>query len=273
MKKRLLSQPDSSRRLWDNDNFSSLIIMGMRTGMLAAKFILSIFVARYMGLEELGIYGLIVGASGTIQSVLRGGVFATLSRNVVHQSLVELIHDLRHYLTGILLLYVLLTPVAMLAGWQFGQPVVAVLALVVILTEHLALDSYVLINNLQRPKLANFLFSLQSASWIYLFVVLAFFFESLRSIETLLGFWMGGGIVALTIPAVLARRWPWREGTAKKMKLQWYVQKLKISSKLYFADVTGVLNHYMDRYIVTIFLSLEMTGLFLAGRNRHLEPD
>lgn len=67
-------------RLADNDTFSSLAIMGMRVGMLVAKFILSIFIVRYMGLRELGLYGLIVGASGISQAVLRGGIFDDLPR-------------------------------------------------------------------------------------------------------------------------------------------------------------------------------------------------
>src|SRR5690606_14272117 len=79
-------------RVWDEDTFSSLTIMTIRVAMLLAKFALSVFIARYMGLAELGVYGLIVGAAATVQTVLRGGVLPLLARDAVHQSLPEITH-------------------------------------------------------------------------------------------------------------------------------------------------------------------------------------
>lgn len=251
------------KRLSDNDTLSSLTIMSMRFGMLAAKFILSIFMVRYMGLKELGVYGLIVGASGIIQAVLRGGVFLIICRDAVHQSRFELMHDLRHYVSGVLALYLILSPVAFVAGEFWGVPVIAILALCVFLTEHLAFDAYVLINNLQYPKLANFIYSLQSAVWIYLFVICAFFYEPFRSLETLLAFWTSGGLIALAIVVWLSRDWPWKKVCAAKWDAGWYVKKIRRSAKLYFADVLGVMNYYLDRYIVSLFLSLEITGIYV----------
>jgi glycosyltransferase involved in cell wall biosynthesis/O-antigen/teichoic acid export membrane protein len=259
-----LTKADSLfRRLQDNDTFSSLTIMSMRVGMLAAKFILSIFMARYMGLKEIGIYGLIVGASGTVQAVLRGGIFLLICRDVVRQSRFELMHDLRHYISGILFLYLLLAPVAIICGQYWGEPAVAILILCVFLTDHLAFDSYVLINNLQYPKLANFVYSLQSAVWIYLLVICAVFYEPFRSLKVLLAFWTGGGLMALGIVLWLTRDWPWKKVFSQKLQLQWYLSKMRSSARLYFADVLGVVNYYLDRYIVSLFLSLEMTGIYV----------
>lgn len=237
--------------------------MGIRVAMLAAKFILSIFIARFMGLEDLGIYGLIVGAAATVQTVMRGGLFSLLSRDAVHQSLPELMHHLRHYGVGVIILYLVLIPIILGAGWYFDAPVLAMLALAVFVTEHLTFDTFVLVNNLQYPKLANLIYSLQSASWIYLFVALAFLYPPLRSLEYVLAFWIGGGIVALVIVAWLSRGWPWKKAFSTKMEWDWYPEQIKRSLKLYLADVLGVINYYLDRYIVTLFLSLEMTGIYV----------
>ena len=251
------------KNLLDNDTLSSLGIMGMRVGMLAAKLILSIFMARYMGLKDLGIYGLIVGASSTVQAILRGGIFLLISRDAVRQPRHELMHDLRHYISGIVSLYALLFPAAFIVGKHLGEPLIAVLAVSVFLTEHLAFDGYVIINNLQYPKLANFTYSLQSAIWIYLFVICAFFFETFRSLETLLIFWTCGGLISLGIIMWLARDWPWKTVLSRPIQWQWYMEKMRSALKLYFADVLGVVNYYLDRYIVSLFLNLEMTGVYV----------
>ncbi len=263
MKRILAVAVPISARFWNSDTFSSLSIMGIRVGMLAAKFILSIFIARYMGLEALGIYGLIVGAAGIIQTVLRGGVFTFISRDAVKQPIGEITHHLRHYGTGMVFLYLLLVPVALAAGWHFDDPVLAMLILGVFFTEHISFDVFVIINNLQYSRLANVVFSLQSGAWIYPFVLFAFLYPSLRSLEAVLAFWVGGGLIALAITAWLARGWPWKEAFSRKLELIWYSDKIKKSFKLYLADVLGVVNYYMDRYIVTLFLSLEMTGIYV----------
>ncbi len=257
------TSPTMKQRIWDNETFSSLAIMGMRVGMLAAKFILSLFIARFLGLEELGIYGLIVGASGTVQSIMRGGVFTLLSRDAVHQSLAELTHHLRHYGLGMILVYILMIPVAYGIGWYFDATMLAMLALAVFLTEHLCFDAFVLVNNLQYPKLANFVFTLQSASWIYLYVVLAFLYPSLQTLEAVLSFWIGGGMVAMLLAAWLSRGWPWKKAFGSKLERLWYPEKIKSSFKLYVTDVLSVANYYMDRYIVTLFLNLEITGIYV----------
>lgn len=251
------------KNLWESDTFSSLTIMGMRASMLVAKFILSVFIARFMGLEDLGLYGLIVGASGTLQAIVRGGVFPFLSREAVLQSRAELAHHLRCYGIGILTLYLLLALLAAIAGSYFDKQVLALLILAVIFTEHLAFDSFVLINNLQYPRLANLVYSLQSAIWIYFFVFGAFFNSSFRSLETMMAFWISGGVITLLLTAYLVRNWPWKEAFAQKLEWAWYSGKIRSSFNLYLTEVTGVVNYYLNRYIVTLFLSLEMTGVYV----------
>lgn len=137
------------------------------------------------------------------------------------------------------------------------------LALAVFFTEHFAYDTFMLLNNLQYPKLANFIFTLQSASWIYLYIILSFIFPELHTFETVMSFWLGGGVVALVLTTFLSRKWPWKQTFAKKLELPWYAEKLKSASKIYITDIVVTINYYMDRYIVTAFLSLEMTGVYV----------
>lgn len=251
------------KKIRENDHLSSLVIMSMRSGMLIAKFVLSLFIARYMGLEELGMYGLIVGAAGTVQAFMRGGVFNTLSRDAVHQSPSELTVHLRYYGTGILALYALLIPLCFGIGLYYDRPVFALLILAVFLTEHVSFDIFVLINNLQRQKLANLILSLQSASWIYLYVGLAFFLPSLRTLETLLMFWTGGGLVAIAATVFVFRAWPWKDAFAEKIRLSWYPEKIRASWRLYANEVLINLNLYVDRFLITAFISLEVTGVYV----------
>ncbi len=231
--------------------------------MLVAKFLLTIFIARFMGLEEVGIYGLIVAASGTLQFVLRLGVFNFMARDAVHQTKAELTGHLRHYGTGILCLYILLVPVAYTLGYSFDHTELAMLALAVFVTEHFSFDTFILVNNLHKPKLANILLSIQGASWIYLYIALAFFFPELRTLENVLLFWSIGGAVTIAFALFLTRSWPWAEAFAKPVNWVWYKDTIKNARHIYVADVVGVIALNMDRYLITIFLSLKLTGVYI----------
>lgn len=242
---------------------SSLSIMALRVAMLAAKFILSLFMARYLGLEELGVYGLILGASGTVQALLRLGVFNTLARDAVHQPLVELVGHLRHYGIGVVSIYILLAPAMLFAGDYFGHFETALLVLGVIALEHLAFDIFILTNNLNKPLAANVMLSLQSASWIYLYVILAFFIPSLRTLDTVLMFWMGGGLITVGAAWFATRNWPWKEAWALPLEKAWYLQTIVRSWRLYACDVMAILTVYLDRFLITFFLNLEVAGVYV----------
>ncbi len=251
------------KKIWHRETASTLSIMTIRVGMLAAKFFLTIFIARFMGLEEVGIYGLIVAASGTIQFVLRLGVFNFMARDAVHQTKAELTDHLRHYGTGILCLYILLVPVAYALGYRFDHTELAMLALAVFITEHFSFDTFILVNNLHKPKLANVLLSIQGASWIYLYIILAFFMPELRTLESVLLFWAIGGAATIAFALFLTRAWPWAEAFAKPVNWVWYKETIKNARHIYIADVVTVVTLYMDRYLIAAFLSLKMTGVYI----------
>ena len=242
---------------------SSVMIMGIRVSMLAAKFLLTLFIARFMGLEEVGLYGLIVGASGTVQAIFRMGVFQTLSRDAIHQPQETLVRNLRYYGTGIVSLYAFLACAGFMAGLYFGKPEIALLAILVFLTEHFAFDIFILINNQQKPRIANLLLSLQSASWIYVYVVAAFFIPSLRNLETILFFWIIGGFLTIGFAAWLSRSWEWKKIFAEKFDFNWYKNNIHTSWKLYIGDIVTVMTIYVDRFLISAFLGLELAGVYV----------
>ena len=104
---------------------------------------------------------------------------------------------------------------------------------------------------------------MQGASWIYLYIVLAFFLPELRTLETILLFWSIGGAATFSIALYLTRSWPWQEAFKKPIKWSWYRDTVKKARHIYVADVVTVVALYMDRYLITIFLGLKITGVYI----------
>ena len=239
------------------------LIIGLRGGMLIAKFLLALFIARFIGLDELGIYGLISGAAAVMPVAMRCGVFAKLSRDAVHNEPTLLAKDLRHYASGVFTLYVLIAPVAAAVGWYFGHPELALLALAVAMSEHAITDVVALMTNLDRPGQANVLYALQSAAWIYVFMALALMYPDLRVLNWILAFWIGGSMLALAIAVSLVRDWPWAEAFRRPLQRSWFVRNVRASWRLYISEVVAVLTLYSDRYLLTLFLPLVQVGVFV----------
>jgi O-antigen/teichoic acid export membrane protein len=107
------------------------------------------------------------------------------------------------------------------------------------------------------------LYAFQSAAWIYLYIALAWMLPALRTLDWLLAFWICGSLLALAFAASLTRRWPWTEGFRAPLQWSWFKDNTRASWQLYLSEAVAVLTLYVDRYLVFLFLSLELVGVFV----------
>lgn len=110
---------------------TSLMIIGLRGTALVAKFALTLFIARFIGLEALGAYGLVVGLAAVIPAIASLGLINTLSRNAVTQTLDEVTVILYRYGKLQIAIYGSAIVAALLSAlvwqhWLFAVVVVAI---------------------------------------------------------------------------------------------------------------------------------------------------
>src|SRR3954466_11205554 len=82
-----------------------LIVMAMRASVMAAKFALALFIAHYLDLSSLGLYGLASGAIAIVPVVVNTGMNHLLMRNAVTASPNELTDSMRHHWTFVFSVY------------------------------------------------------------------------------------------------------------------------------------------------------------------------
>lgn len=87
----------TSNTLPSTHTLTSLSIMTLRGLALVAKFALTLFIARFIDLETLGVYGLVAGAAAILPMVAGLGLFHVLSRDAVSQRLDEITRMLHLY--------------------------------------------------------------------------------------------------------------------------------------------------------------------------------
>lgn len=239
-----------------------LVLMSMRALTLVVKFIATLFIAKYIGLDALGVYGLIAAAGIVAPAVLGLGVMPSISRAAVKQPVGDTKNELMRYFIYLSVLYSFITlGLAIYCGIK-GEWLLAGLILLVIFLEHVNGECYQLMINLSRPVLADSLHFIRSASWLLIYMLLASVMFSLRNMEALLIAWIiGAGISALVYAAVFIRMSS--SAPMQNSFWNWLGSRSKQAGGLYLNGIATTGSSYSDRYIIGAFLNLELTGVYL----------
>jgi O-antigen/teichoic acid export membrane protein len=242
---------------------TSLMIMGLRGSILLGKFALSLFIARYLDLKMLGVYGLLAAAAIIVPIVMGFGLIRTITRHAVRRPLIELASMLVQYWQVQAIFYGSILLLAAAGVILLKQPLVIVAAIAILWLERLNIDFFTVMNHLRRFHLANGLMFIGSTGWMIAFMVSAIIWPSLRNLESLVTFWIGGGLAALFCFAYVTRGWPWRQSVTARGQGGWLRGQLRQSGVLYVNDVVNVAGQYLDRYVVGLLLGLEAAGVYV----------
>ncbi len=240
-----------------------LPLMLLRGSTIVLKFGLSFYVARYVGLSELGLYGLVVGATLVLPNFYRAGLTSSIARSLQDAEPAHMTQDLRHYLVWTLACYGLslgLLPFIQRLDFITSLHLNVYAVWLIVLAEHLAADLALLLNNLYRSRAANVFGLVQTAVWVLPFIALGWWFPVLRSLPSLLAFWAAGATLSVLGCASLFAHWPWRAGP--QLQRAWFTNNLRASGFLYFSDLTGTLGQFVDRYLIAVLIDIEHAGIY-----------
>tara|TARA_R110001592_G_scaffold79054_4_gene236774 strand:+ start:610 stop:1965 length:1356 start_codon:yes stop_codon:yes gene_type:complete len=241
----------------------SLFIMMIRASSLVMKFVLTLFIARYLGFEALGMYGLIAAACVIAPSTVGFSFMYTISRKAVMLTQKEIMRELGYYFKLTILIYLVLCVATGIAGSIQGQLIFFLSVLALVFLEHLSTDIYTLLLNLSKPLAANVLHFIRSSVWMVVFMALAFFVPSLRTMETLIVLWAIGSITSLLCFIWVIRHWERAEDTAPVSLVSWFTNEFRESRTAYFTSFLRSIAQYLNHFLITIFLGIELTGIFV----------
>ena len=109
--------------------------MGIRGSSLVFKFILTLFLARFLSFESLGIYGLIGAACNVAPTLVGFSLMYTISRKAVTLTQAEIYEQLSYYIQITLLIYMFALPFVATFGYMEDQIFIYLLILCVVLPE------------------------------------------------------------------------------------------------------------------------------------------
>lgn len=243
---------------------ASLVNVGLRGSSLAFRFALSFYIIKYLGLEAAGIYGLALGAIGLAPAITTFGMNYFLARDLVGMPPGEAAPRIKTRLVASTVATALLTALAAAGAYGFAYPITPIILIIAVLVwlEIYANDLYVALIALEMPLLANVAMFIRLAAWIPFVIGLGLLLPQTRSIEYVLLGWLVSYGLYFGVLLYALRRWPLAEALRAPVHTGWIKDRLRQGWLIYFSDIGIVGYTYVDRYIVSLMLGLELTGLY-----------
>lgn len=231
---------------------------------MLAKFLLIVYIGKYLSIDALGEYGLFL-TTITMSIYFLGLDFYTYS---TREMLAKKEHDrlpmIRDQFIFHLLIYVLVLPlisIVFIAGIIRADFVVFFYLILVF--EHLSQELYRLYITLKKPIFANFLFFIRTAVWIY--VVLAIWNFRVRDMTNLTTVWYGwvaGSFLSIVIGVIyLHRRYDFKSLT-EEIDWDWIKNGVKISIPFFIGTLAYKVIEFSDRYMIDYFMTISDVGVY-----------
>jgi len=240
-----------------------LLRFSMRAGATVSKFLLAIYTARYLGLAELGMYGLLVGATTIVPAIVGLGMTEWTSRRLVDLPRAQALPLIASRLSLTLSIHLIVQPLAFAADILLGEPVPLQTALLcggILLLENLGSEASEMLIARRRVFLAYFVAFLRVGFWPIPVMAIGLLYPETRTLESILLGWLAMLVVSWL--ALLLLLLP--EGRWRFMRPQWRLlfPELRGSLVLYIKDVSSTISMFLDRFLISLFLGLEMTGVY-----------
>ncbi|MFQ6009257.1 MAG: lipopolysaccharide biosynthesis protein [Candidatus Zixiibacteriota bacterium] len=230
---------------------TSIINVVLRGLTLSSKFVLLLFIARYLSTEELGVFGLMTVTIAISLYFLGMDFYVYNTREILARKMskcVPLIRDqlVFHGLTYIIVLPLLLVVFAGgLISWEYCGWFYLLLVL-----EHMSQEASRLLITLSRSNMANLVLFFRSGAWVYVAVAVGIFLDNARSLSIIWTGWMIGILVSLGLTAYTLRWLAWQKVRRISINWGWIKNGARISLPFFCATVALMGIQYADRYFL-----------------------
>lgn len=243
---------------------SSIFSLLLRILTLASKFILTIMIARKLGPEELGVYGLLVASIGVAILFIGFDYYVYNTREILKTPKNKIAHKLCDQLIVHLICYVALLPALYLIFLTELLPSKYVVWFyVLVVLEHISQELYRLLITLSRPVAANVAFFLRNGSWAFVAIILLYFDIADIEIPQLLLGWTAGVFMSICVGFYFVREVFLQR--AKMPSVNWGGIKKGVKSSSWFLTSTLALrlSEIADRFWIQYYHGDKDAGIYI----------
>lgn len=235
----------------------------LRAITLGSRFLLVFFIARYLTLQDLGIYGLMTATIGFALYVLGMDFYAFNIRDMLARDTMEWGRLLRDQFALHLIVYAIVLP--MISGIFFLKVIhwrYALWLYFLLVLEHLCQEIGRVIEALGRSTLACVYQFIRSGAWVYVFIVLVLEFPQKAGLTTLFATWAIGGVLSLSFAMLFLRGLGWEKGWLEPIDWARIKKGIKVAIPFFLSTLSQRAVSLIDRYLIQYYWTSELVGIY-----------
>lgn len=242
----------------------NVLTLVLRALTLGSKFVLVLFLARELSIEQLGLYGLFAASVSYGLYIVGLDYYAYTTRELLGQSKDSWASLIRDQVVFYLIIYSLALPfftllfTQRLLPWTMLLPFYGLLAL-----EHVSQELYRLLVTMQKPLLANIALFFRLGAWVYGLLIYIWIWDFSAGLNLLFISWALGGLFSIFIVVGHLRNaidWTTLKGQAVNWARMWV--GLRISSRFLLSTLALRALFTLDRYFIEWYVSTEAVGIY-----------
>jgi len=243
---------------------SSILNLGLRGLSMLAKFLLIIYIGKYLSVDELGEYGLFA-TTITIAIYFLGFDFYTYNtREILAKEENERLPLIRDQFIFHLLVYVIALPL-LLTIFTLGiiKTEFIIYFYLILVFEHLSQELYRLYTTLKKPLFANFLLFMRTGLWVYAVISLWYFnIEGMMNLKTVLYGWTVGSFMSIIIGVVYLKKDYDFKSLTEKIDWLWIKNGVKVSIPFFIGTLAYKVIEFSDRYMIDYYMTKADVGIY-----------
>jgi len=224
---------------------------------MLAKFLLIVYIGKYLTVELLGEYGLFV-TTVTIAIFFLGMDFYTYNtRELIGQDKqIQLIFIRDQFIFHGLTYIVVLPLLFMVFLFDIISYQYIFLFYFVLILEHISQELYRLYTTLAKPIFANILLFLRIGIWVYVIILLWIYdVKDTKNLYIIYLSWIIGSSLSVILGFGYLFRIYKSNDFFKKIDWKWIANGLKISIPFFIGTIAYKVIEFSDRYMIDIYMS------------------
>ncbi len=241
-----------------------LITMLLRMATLGGKFVLLIILSRYLPVEDVGAYGLMVSITALAQFAFGYELYHYTTREIVTATPVNQVRMIKWQGLCHLFAVMVFAPFFLLcfalgfAPWQYLGWFIALAIL-----ELLAQETYRFLICSKKPLSAAIALFIRGGLWSYIVAALFLAGVITPSIEYVWIAWISGVLLSISFAFFGFRKLPWAKGKIAPIDRLWIKNGAKTSSFFFLSGICTLLIQNADIFILNKLHGLSDVGVYV----------
>jgi O-antigen/teichoic acid export membrane protein len=216
-----------------------------------------------MTLADLGTYGILATSVAMSVQFLGMEFYVFNTREILGSDQAKRGLLLSGQLTFHGLIYLLSLPALSILFFAGILPwSLAVWFYILIIVEHLSVETCRILFVIGRPILANFAGFIRIGSWVAIAVTVGLQIPEYRSVQAIAIFWILGGLLSILIGCKPLLQSDWSNPFEIRPRLDWIRKGVSVAMPFFMSAVALNTIYFSDRFIIQHFSGIEQVGLY-----------